>query len=339
MSSFYQSNTFKYQLYKIIILCELLLIGMVCSSLQKASASESEPVSGNQWLALMSQAMHKLNYQGTVVYLRDNRVETMKLYHVVGNGFEQERLVSLNDPMIEVIRDADKVTCYFPDTRTIVVDYKPTQRSFLLSLPDDLSGENKLYRVTPRDKARVTKRVTQIISIDPIDNLRYGRRIWIDIESKLPLKHQVFDEQGNIVEQMMFTSFSIEDAIPLKLLSAETNIDEFSWQVRNKESIPVQHQKWLFRLIPDGFKQILYTRRKMPASKQPVEHILLSDGFASVSVYIDQIESAGFEPRQKALGVVNSYSLQYENHQITVMGEVPAVTVKMIGDGIYFNAN
>lgn len=339
MSDFCQLKWVNLPIVKAVILCELLLIGIGHRSLQQVSANEAVPITGKQWLDTMTQAMHTLNYQGTVVYLLGDQVETMNVFHAVDNGVEQERMVSLNDPMREVIRDANKVTCYFPDTRTMIVDYKPSERPFLLSVPDDLHSEDQRYIVNLGVREHVTQRLAQVVSIDPVDNLRYARRIWIDIESKLPLKYEVFNEYGKIIEQMVFTSFSVEEYIPLKFLNAATKMGEFSWQVRNKESIPADRNAWMFKSIPEGFKQVLYTRRKMPASKQPVEHILLSDGFASVSVYVDQFGNKGIEPRQKSLGAINSYSLQIKDHQITVMGEVPAKTVKMIGDGIYFQAN
>ena len=326
-------------MYKRIALCQLLLLGILLHDLKQVSAEEKNLTSGTQWLALMTHAMRNLNYQGTVVYLRDNKVETMKMFHAVEKGVEQERLVSLNDPMREIIRDADKVTCYFPDSRTIVVDYNPTQRSLLVAIPENLEFESQRYRIVVRNKERVVQRLTQVISIDPVDNLRYGRKIWIDLKSKIPLKHEVFDENGRMVEQMVFTSFSVKESIPLKFLSPETKIEKLNWQIRNKERVPADQHAWVFKSTPDGFKQVLYTRRKMPGSEQPVEHILLSDGFASVSVYVDQVESQGLEPLQKVLGAINSYSLQLENHQITVMGEVPAKTVKLIGEGIEFKGN
>ncbi len=329
-------NSFGFIFFKRAALCQLLLICILFHGLTQAVADDKNPNNGKAWLALMTNAMRSLNYQGTVVYLRDNKVETMKMFHAVENGVEQERLVSLNDPMREVIRDADKVTCYFPDSRTMVVDYKPSQQSFLVNVPEILELENQRYSIVVRNREHVVQRLTQIISVDPVDNLRYGRKIWIDIESKVPLKHEVFDENGRMIEQMMFTNFAVKESIPLKLLSAETKIEKLNWQIRNKERVPADQHAWIFKNSPEGFKQVLYTRRKMPGSEHPVEHILLSDGFASVSVYVDQVENQGLQPLQKVLGAINSYSLQLEKHQITVMGEVPAQTVKMIGKGIEF---
>lgn len=315
---------------------QLFALGIAILTIQNVVANELEPVSGKDWLTSMIEAMHSLNYQGTVVYLRDDEMETMKVFHAVENGVEQERFVSLNDPMREVIRDADKVTCYFPDTQTIVVDYKPHSGSVLFNVPDDIDNHSRRYHATVDRRERVVQRLTQIVRIDPMDNLRYARKIWIDVESKLPLKYEVFDENNDRVEQMVFTDFSIERAIPLKSLSAATKTGSLKWHIRDKENVPAHAHSWEFKSIPEGFKQVHYTRRKMPASKQPVEHILLSDGIASVSVYVDEDENQSFKPKELALGVINSYSRQYMRHRITVMGEVPAKTVKLIADSIYF---
>jgi sigma-E factor negative regulatory protein RseB len=65
----------------------------------------------------------------------------------------------------------------------------------------------------------------------------------------------------------------------------------------------------------------------------PVDHLVLSDGFTSVSVYMEN-KNPTMQSGLQAIGAVNSYSRTLNNYQLTVMGIVPAETVKAIAEGI-----
>jgi sigma-E factor negative regulatory protein RseB len=61
--------------------------------------------------------------------------------------------------------------------------------------------------------------------------------------------------------------------------------------------------------------------------------MVLSDGFSSVSVYMEN-KNATMQSGLHSIGAVNSFSRSIGDFEITVMGEVPAATVKFIADGI-----
>ena len=64
-----------------------------------------------QLLVKMNHAMEVLNYQGTVAFFKNNKLEPMKYIHAAAKGVQQERLLSLNSPLREITRDAGKVSC------------------------------------------------------------------------------------------------------------------------------------------------------------------------------------------------------------------------------------
>ena len=85
--------------------------------------------------------------------------------------------------------------------------------------------------------------------------------------------------------------------------------------------------------LPKGFREIFFARKPMHNTEQPVDHLLLSDGFTSVSIYMEN-KSVGMPSGLQSVGAVNSYSRTINNYQLTAMGEVPAETVKFIVEGI-----
>ena len=65
------------------------------------------------------------------------------------------------------------------------------------------------------------------------------------------------------------------------------------------------------------------------------EHMVYSDGLAAVSVYIEQQDiAAAIKPGVSQLGTNNAYTSRQGDLQITVIGEVPAITVKSIASEI-----
>ncbi|MGH8550757.1 MAG: MucB/RseB C-terminal domain-containing protein [Methylococcales bacterium] len=292
--------------------------------------------SARQWLMELSEAVKNRNYQGTLVYLRDKKAETMRVFHAQTDGVEKERIVALNSPMREVIRSDQEVTCYLPDTRLIYVSRQSRQRSFLVRLPEDLESDSPFYDFLVDGREFVIQKESQVIELKPKDEFRFGRKIWIDLETRLPLKFEMIDEKGELVEQMMFTDLEVVDHLPAEALTLSATLNTSDWEVRGGESLPDVKQSWTFDGLPQGFKQVFYRRSIMPTDKQAVDHILFSDGFSSVSVYVDKPGNDNVASYQKQWGAINSYSRLLDGYQITVLGAVPAKTVQAIGDGINY---
>ncbi len=307
-----------------------ILMIMAIATEGYAGDSESE---AKIWLNDARLAGSKLNYRGIVSYMKDKQIESLHVFHGFNNGIEQERLLSVNTPMREVIRTADKVTCYYPDSKSISVDNKPSKRSLLLDLPTDLSEISKHYTFSLGEVEHVAKRPARLVTIQPKDDMRYGRKLWIDVESKLPLKFEWIDGQ-QVVEEFIFNSLSLEKSIPVEELSPSTQVDE-TWKTKQHETLPAESLLWTLDRVPDGFHMISYTRLKRGANNRVIDHILLSDGISSISIYIDQLMSEIFTAQPRKIGAINTYTRKLDKYLVTVMGEAPEKTVQSIGDGIH----
>lgn len=318
--------------------CPLLRASLLCLLMTtlgaRADVLEPSQPSALRWLTDMRQAVSELNYKGVVAYLRDKQVDSFQLFHASSAGLEQERLVSINSPLREVVRNAEKVTCYFPDTKTVFVESKPSNRSVLLDIPSDLTQLSRYYRVALEGQETIARRLSQVISIEPRDGYRYARLVWVDTDSKLPLKFEMLDEEGQTVEQMVFTSLSVEQTIPPQELQPSVHADSFAWRTSPKETLPLDSLHWTLQNVPEGFQIVSYTRMKRPPADRPVDHILLSDSFSSVSIYIEEQQGETARERPKKVGAINADSVKINRYLVTVMGEVPAQTVQAIAKGL-----
>lgn len=316
---------------RVILLC-LLMVALKA----RADLPASSQANALGWLTDMRQAVVELSYRGVVAYLRDKQVESFQLLHSVNAGVEQERLVSMNSPLREVVRNAEKVACYFPDTKTVFVENKPARRSVLLDVPADMTQLARYYRVGLEGQETIARRLSQVVSIEPRDDYRYARIIWVDTESKLPLKFEMLDEDGQTVEQMMFTSLSVVPSIPPQDLDPSVQADSFAWHTSQREVLPLDSLRWTLQKVPDGFQIVSYTRMRRPSGDRSVEHILMSDSLSSVSIYIEEQPEGTVKERPKKVGAIHADSVKINGYLVTVMGEVPAKTVQAIANGLRY---
>lgn len=302
----------------------LLSIGIV-------SARESE-LKGQQVLEKMNHAMEVLNYQGTVAFLKNGKLEPMKYVHAADKGVQQERLTSLNSPLREIVRDAGKVSCLFKETQRMIVDHRPFERSFLVDVPKNLDEMGDIYQFEMVGEENIAMLPSYVVAIQPKDNARYPRKIWIEKKQFLPLKVVLYDDSGVPLEQVVFTEIEVKDVLPFvdKKFSDDARLAQHIHQLQSQTS---EQATFILPELPKGFREVFFTRKPMRNSEQPVDHLLLSDGFTSVSIYMEK-KSAAMESGLQSVGAVNSFSRTINKYQLTVMGEVPAETVKTIAEGI-----
>jgi sigma-E factor negative regulatory protein RseB len=296
------------------------------------------PLTAKQILQKMVTAMEVSNYQGTVVFLKNDKLEAMKYFHTVDKNREQERLVSLNSPQREIIRNSDEITCLFKLTRQVIVDHRPYEHSFIVDVPKNLDDLDASYQFEVVGEEDVAMLPSYVVAIQPKDEFRYIRKIWISKEQLLPMKAEVYDLAGTVLEQVVFTEMQVSKQPPNKVnVSAEPSglPNQASAEVADSSG----QASFDVTALPQGFKQIFFSRKPLHKSDQPVDHLLLSDGFASVSVYLES-KKADTAPDSHmpegihSVGAINSISRTLADSQLTVLGEVPVSTVKFIAEGV-----
>lgn len=293
-----------------------------------------QAVDGKQALAKMAHAMQTLNYQGTVAFLRDGKLEPMKYSHAANRGREQEHLLSLNSPLREVVRETGEVSCLYKATQQLVIDQRPFERSFLIDMPNDINQLDAAYGIEMVGEENVAMLPAYVIAIKPKDNLRYARKVWLGRQWFLPLKVVVYDLEGAVLEELVFTELDVKDALPFIDMKP---LADGALPSQKKPSGSSAQAAFVMAAIPKGFKEVFFDRKPMHESEQPVDHLLLSDGLASVSVYMEHKNSAQPLVNNDTNGVqsvdaVNFFSHSLGDFQLTVMGEVPSETIRLIAD-------
>jgi sigma-E factor negative regulatory protein RseB len=313
----------------------------VALPLQLVAASGLESVQA--WLEKMHQAAHTLNYDGTFVYGQQNQLSTMRIIHSVSETGERERLISMDDTGREVIRDGDTVTCILPDSQSVMVEKSRPEATFPPTFPMKVGQLSQYYELSMAGKSKVAGKPTQKILITPRDNLRYGHALWVDEKTGLLLKTHLLNEQGEPVEQFMFTQITFLAEVPDELLEPGVVGKNFTWyEVKDDDPNLTTNKEspWQVTALPPGFKQDMKRMHRMPTSIMPVEHRVYSDGLASVSVFIERNDDEDKDNLfgGSHMGAVNAHGRNLNGYHVTVVGEVPQAAVRMIGESVQFKA-
>jgi sigma-E factor negative regulatory protein RseB len=294
-----------------------------------------------QWLQRMNQALTSRNYDGTFSHWLGGKVEMLRIIHRVQDGAVSERLVSLDGSNREFIRSGEELACYLPDKKTVIVEKRSPEESLLGGFPTITPQTASFYDIQEVGRTRLNRRDTRIITVSPRDEYRYGYRLWIDESTAMPLKTQLCDGRGRVIEQIVFATLTLASQIPDAAFRPEVSTDGFQW-LRNdrmpaKESPEAASMVWNQMKLPPGFKMAARSAQIMPGSTDPVSHLVFSDGLASVSVFVEtetrsQVAQDGQTVTEETTRVGSSsvYSTLMGGRKVTAVGEVPPETVRSI---------
>jgi len=288
------------------------------------------------WLARMSEALAELNYDGLFTHTAGERSETMRIVHRIEGGRSVERLVSLDGSGREIVRTAEEVHFYMPDRRVVLVEPRSDEGSLLRALPAPSPGLEQLYTLAVRKGSKLLGRDVRILDILPRDVYRYGYRLWLDEETAMPLRSEVVNGEGRAVEAMHFTRLEVRDRIAARELEPAVDATGFQWvRASKRPDTHVASVGWRPRKVPPGFRLVATRLQVVPGVPVPVQHLVFSDGFASVSVFIEPGPAKGPSPPEStSVGSANAFSTQVRGHVVTAIGEVPTATVRDLATSV-----
>ena len=175
--------------------------------------------------------------------------------------------------------------------------------------PCDLA---RWYAVSSDDGHVVAGRAAYRLTIRPRDTLRLGFVMDVDTEHHIPLRVVTATADGQVLERYEFADveLSSRDAAPASASVPSASAYEFS-------------------ALPPGFSVVA-------SGTKPVANLVVSDGLSAVSVFIEPLPASLAEGEGVVLrGATLVYTRGTQNdHLITVLGEVPVTTARLLADAI-----
>lgn len=299
---------------RIALRCVALVAGLLACAPALAQDAEA-------WLQRMSQALQQTDYRGVLIYSQGGQMHGVQVYRA-GGDVPRERLISLDGAEREVLREGQRVICQSGGSTPVP------------GLPAGLDGAAadpgllQHYQLRLDGQDRVAGLPVQIMTIEPRDAFRYGQRLWLEQNTALPLRSVLFGSDARVASQSLFAQIELGYRPDAAELGDCTSGDAGDAAAGDHPS----DSRWTIRDLPPGFRLL---RSLRDAQSAGAEHHIYGDGLALVSVYIEP-RSVVVEPLSGALqrGALSLFGRALGGVHVTVVGEVPALTVERMAQGM-----
>jgi len=294
-------------------------MGMAFLALLSSQVIANE--AGINMLVKMNDALHRMNYSGTLVHIKGNDVNTLHVTHELKDGVASETVNSLNGENQSVSSQ--------------------TQSFSLAKVPQSVESMKAVYSLDVGAMKKVAMRSCQIVIARPKDKMRYLQKYCLDKATGLPLDYSLINNKHKTVERFTFTEVEISEPHSEVLAQAEL-VGTSSPPQTLIEGYSHEAGDWTITELPKGF-----SFGKLPLSQEAevkkgadTEHFMLTDGLSSVSVFISPIATA--QPKVASTissGALNVLTSQKNNHRITLVGEIPKATMQRIFANLIYSGS
>ncbi|QIZ78892.1 MucB/RseB [Ferrimonas lipolytica] len=296
-----------------------------------AAPSESGSDVAKQWLGRMAQALNQHNFELSLVQMQRDQIRPMRYYHGVLDGEQIAFLENLNGPIKSAARVGRKVVFLEQDAQPYSVQSARIPDLFPGAFAGGLLQLEGNYSFVAGGRNRVAGRSAQLIRIVSADQYRYQYRVWLDVESALPLRVDLVDPDNALLEQLLVVETHVFKQ-PLPILA---EIKAQPWPEVVLAPVSQTDHPWRFGWLPEGFEVKHYDQHLLLGLNEPVEYLSLTDGLSNFSVYIGLV---GRVSLPKSITAGNGLSLTSSVHgeyEVVVVGKMPVEALNNIAENIY----
>ncbi len=284
-------------------------------------------------LAKMNTSFRELNFDISYIRVYQGIIEPKRLSHGVVDGLTISYLSYLNGPPREYVQRGDLISYFEPEIAPYTLKANRFQGSFyglMAQGPDELKRN---YEFVLAGKSRVAGRPSQVVRLIAKDELRYSYQVWLDRNSHLPLRLDVLNQQGKMLEQLMAVSLRTYSK-PTPWIS-ELTLVELPQSVSLTAKSDPNGLKWGLGWKPKGFKVIAKDRHRLALTDDAVDYLMISDGIVQVSIYIEPAKNkAKLNSKLVMQGATSLLTHRQGGSEITVVGEIPPETAQRIAESI-----
>ncbi|MDH3643556.1 MAG: MucB/RseB C-terminal domain-containing protein [Gammaproteobacteria bacterium] len=316
-----------------LILCSVL-IGV-------AVHADDEP---REWLADMNRAFTELSYDGMFSFYSGDDLASLRVVHMIIDSVQRERLVHLNGAPREIVRIGEEVACILmPGDDLLELESSIPSGPFARAFVRRYDRISSYYGLSFFGEDRVAGRQAVRMAVLPRDEDRFGYRLWLDKQTRMLLRSELVDGEGNRLEIFQFNQIAFGDEVSEQAL--EPMGDDGSivshLSLARENSVPVPHgeSRWRAEWVPAGFTMAASDIRSPPGSLDSVDTMMFSDGLAAFSVFIEDMPPAGaasmISRRGATVAVTHLVAdSKQAHHLITLVGELPTLTAQRIAQSI-----
>ena len=319
------------------------LLGAACLTVACAQPVQAAD-SPREWLDEMNRAFSALSYDGIFSYFSGEDLASLRVVHMVIDGEQRERMVHLNGAPREIVRKGDEVACIvMPGDALLELEESipsgPFARAFVRRY--DRISEN--YGLSFFGEDRVADRTAVRVAVTPRDDDRYGYRLWLDKETRLLLRSELIDRDGQRLEIFQFNQIRFGDDVDPAALEPDGKdgslVSRLTLATKEPRPVSPEEVAWEASWLPDGFRIAAADTRRAPNSLNTIDTIMYSDGLAAFSLFVEDMPDSGAASMVSRNGatVAVTHMIRNRNNEpylVTLVGEIPAPTAQRIARSV-----
>ena len=293
----------------------------------------------NDWLLRIHDSAKRRAYIGTYVVSSGGAMSAAKIWHLCEGSQQIERVETLTGAPRTIFRHNDKVVTFMPEQKVV----RTEKRESIATFPDLIQSVDgriaEFYTLKADGVERIAGLESDVVLLLPKDNLRFGYRVWTEQKKGLVVKLQTLDAAGQVLEQAAFSELQLDAPVKMdKLVQMMAKVDGYRAEQPVLVKTTANAQGWSLKAPVAGFKPMSCYKRPAGAgsasSDEPMQWIF-SDGLASVSLFVEPFDRQRHEKETSmSMGATQSMSKQLGSYWLTVMGEVPAATLRLFANGL-----
>ncbi|MFV0477272.1 MAG: MucB/RseB C-terminal domain-containing protein [Parahaliea sp.] len=283
-----------------------------------------------KWLDRMSHSSHHIAYHGVVTLQRGDDMQVMQISHSVNGDAASEELTKLTGQGAQVIRERHPLQCLHTGPRLLQIE-----TTLSASSSDNNCGVGRYYRFSVMPGERIAGRRAVTINVEPRDMYRYGYRMELDSETGLLLRSTTIGRGQIALERFQFANLSYGSPLPADISNEDVElIHEASHPDMTAAGTRVSPVAWALGWLPSGFA----VTEPTPGSRGRLTY---TDGLAAFSVFVEPLSTAikpgeGVAREGSTMSYTRGLELDGRPILVTVIGEVPVNTARMVADSIHW---
>jgi len=296
---------------------------------------EGDEADLRQLIASMVDAMANRTYGGRFIHMRGDQLDLMRVVHRKTDGQRIELMVSENGEVREIRRLGERCACIWPERQQVMLGDYPNINSRLSGERFEAVSEiSDNYRLIDLGDSRVAGQSCRMMAVVPRDEYRYGYKLCIGESVPLLLRMSIYDESGRPIEHNQFTQLEHLDPAPLAFRDDLTEGLDDDYERVDLGGEPAKEppdlQRWMVEPLPAGFEVRSRGWRRNPVTGQYFEHIVVSDGLATASVFVEKRDGDAARRVTRTDQGMTMAARSVDNTRITAIGDVPAATVEAL---------
>jgi sigma-E factor negative regulatory protein RseB len=298
----------------------------------------AQPADARGWVARIHAAASQRNYQGTIVFSAGGVMSSSRVAHFCVGDQSFERLEALDGRQQQVYRVNDAVHTLWPQSHLATIE-KRTPLTFLPSTTQAVEPRAlEQYELRPEGAERVAGRDALVFLLQPRDDLRYAQRLWADKVTGLMLRADVIGANRAVLESAEFSEVEIGVKPQMETLNqVARRLDGYRIVRPQQHPTQLAANGWDIERGVPGFRLVGCVNRVLESAggDAQVLQAVFSDGLTHVSLFIEGYGSRPqFVDLSGQIGATGTLRQRRGEHWITVMGDVPAATLKAFADAL-----